>query len=198
MANARSKSADQDAIALLTEDHKEVQQLFKEFEKLDREDTEACQEIVSKACTALKVHSMLEKEIFYPAMRDQTDKEEDEDLLNEAEIEHQTTDQLVETLEGMDAEDPMYSAHFTVLSEYVKHHIKEEEKEMFPQAKKLKSLDLKALGEELLQRKQELMAEFGGESEEDAELEELEEDEEVSASAEEREDEESEPAPRKR
>ena len=183
MAKVRSKSHEQNAIDLLTEDHKNVQKLFRDFEKLDREETEACQALVSRACTELKVHSMIEKEIFYPAMRDQSDKEEDEDLLNEAEVEHQTTDQLIETLESMDPGDPMYAAHFTVLAEYVKHHLKEEEKEMFPRAKKIKSLDLDALGEELAQRKQELRAEFGApESEEDAELE---EDEDTSASAEE-------------
>lgn len=182
MAKARSKSAEQDAIDLLMEDHKHVQKLFRDFEKLDREDTEACQELVSQACTELKVHSMIEKEIFYPAVRDQTNKEEDQDILNEAEVEHQTVDHLIETLEGMDAGDAMYAAHFTVLSEYVKHHVKEEEKEMFPRAKKMKSLDLDALGEEMMQRKQELMAEFGMATEEDVELVELEEDEEISAS----------------
>ncbi|MGE5523891.1 MAG: hemerythrin domain-containing protein [Rhodospirillaceae bacterium] len=183
MAKARSKSEQQNAIDMLLEDHKKVQKMFKDFEKLDREDTEACEELVTTACTALKVHSMLEKELFYPAVRDQIEKEEDEDIMNEAEVEHQTVDNLIETLEGMDAGDPMYSAHFTVLSEYVKHHVQEEEKEMFPRVKKLKSLDLDALGEEMMNRKQELMTEFGGE--EDAELQELEEDEEVSGSAEE-------------
>jgi hemerythrin superfamily protein len=182
MAKARSKTDQQNAIDMLLEDHKKVQKLFKDFEKLDREDTEACQEVVSTACTELKVHSMIEKELFYPAVRDQVEKEEDEDLLNEAEVEHQTVDQLVETLEGMDPGDAMYAAHFTVLSEYVKHHVQEEEKEMFPRVKKMKSLDLDALGEEMKSRKQELMAEFGGEG--DVELEELEVDEEVSDSAE--------------
>jgi hemerythrin superfamily protein len=183
MAKGRSKSDQQDAVDMLLEDHKKANKMFKEFEKLDREDTEARQELVSTACTELKVHSMLEKELFYPAVRDQIEKEEDEDLLNEAEVEHQTVDQLIETLEGMDPDDAMYSAHFTVLAEYVKHHVQEEEKEMFPRVKKLKGLDLKALGEEMMGRKQELMAEFGGE--EDTELQELEEDEEVSDSAEE-------------
>jgi hemerythrin superfamily protein len=183
MAKARSKTGQQNAIDMLLEDHKKVQKLFKDFEKLDREDTEACQEVVSTACTELKVHSMIEKELFYPAVRDQVEKEEDEDLLSEAEVEHQTVDQLVETLEGMDPGDAMYAAHFTVLSEYVKHHVQEEEKEMFPRVKKMKSLDLDALGEEMKSRKQELMTEFGGE-EEDVELEELEVDEEVSDSAE--------------
>jgi hemerythrin superfamily protein len=188
MAKARSKTGQQNAIDMLLEDHKKVQKLFKDFEKLDREDTEACQEVVSTACTELKVHSMIEKELFYPAVRDQVEKEEDEDLLNEAEVEHQTVDQLVETLEGMDPGDAMYAAHFTVLSEYVKHHVQEEEKEMFPRVKKMKSLDLDALGEEMKSRKQELMTEFGGE--EDAELQELEVDEEVSDSAEDEESEE--------
>jgi hemerythrin superfamily protein len=188
MAKARSKTGQQNAIDMLLEDHKKVQKLFKDFEKLDREDTEACQELVNTACTELKVHSMIEKELFYPAVRDQVEKEEDEDLLNEAEVEHQTVDQLVETLEGMDPGDAMYAAHFTVLSEYVKHHVQEEEKEMFPRVKKMKSLDLDALGEEMKSRKQELMTEFGGE--EDAELQELEVDEEVSDSAEDEESEE--------
>lgn len=187
MTKGRSKSDQQNAIDMLLEDHKKVQKMFKDFEKLDREDTEACQELVSTACMELKVHSLLEKELFYPAVRDQIEKQEDEDLLNEAEVEHQTVDQLIETLEGMDAGDPMYVAHFTVLSEYVKHHVQEEEKEMFPRVKKIKSLDLDALGEEMSGRKQELMAEFGG-GEGDAELQELEEDEEVSASADEDED----------
>ncbi len=181
MATRKVKPEQQDAIKMLMEDHKKVDEMFKDFEKLDREDTEACEQLVTTACIELKVHSMLEKELFYPAVRDQVDKPEDEDLLNEAEVEHQTVDQLIETLEGMDASDPMYAAHFTVLSEYVKHHVKEEEKEMFPRVKKLKSLDLEALGEEMAQRKQELMAEFGGE--EDAELKELEEDEDTAASA---------------
>jgi len=181
MPNTRSKSGEQNAIEILMEDHKKVQKLFRDFEKLDREDTEACRELVTQACTELKVHSMLEKEIFYPAVRDQADKEELEDTLNEAEVEHGTVDELVEKLEGMDASDPMYSAHFSVVCEYVKHHIKEEEKEMFPGVRKIKSLDLEALGQEIQQRKDELMAEFGGESatsQEDKELEQLEEEEE--------------------
>lgn len=183
MAQARTKSEQQNAIELLLEDHKKVQKMFKDFEKLDREDTEACEELVTRACTELKVHSMLEKELFYPAVRDQVEKQEDEDILNEAEVEHQTVDQLVETLEGMDPGDAMYAAHFTVLAEYVKHHVQEEEKEMFPRVKKLKSLDLDALGEEMMGRKQELMAEFGSEEqEEDEELQELEEDEDITDS----------------
>ena len=181
----RSKSDKQDAIDILLEDHKKVQQMFKDFEKLDREDTESCEEIVTQACTELKVHSALEKELFYPAVRDQVEKAEDEDLLNEAEVEHQTVDQLIETLEGMDAGDPMYSAHFTVLSEYVQHHVQEEEKEMFPRVKKLKGLDLEALGEEMMGRKEELMSELGAGEDEDAELQELEEDEETTDLAEE-------------
>lgn len=182
MAKSRSKSGDQqNAIDLLLEDHKSAQKLFKEFEKADREDTEAIEELVTTACRELKVHSMLEKELFYPAVRDQVDKDEDEDLLNEADVEHQTVDQLIDTLEGMDADDPMYCAYFTVLSEYVQHHVKEEEKEMFPRVKKMKELDLDALGSEMMQRKHELVAELGGED--DAGLQDLEEDDEASASA---------------
>ncbi|HSQ04103.1 MAG TPA: hemerythrin domain-containing protein [Burkholderiales bacterium] len=179
MPTTRSRSGESNAIDMLMEDHKKVQKLFRDFEKLGHEDTEACRELVTQACTELKVHSMLEKEIFYPAVRDQADKEELEDALNEAEVEHGSVDELIEKLEGMDASDPMYSAHFTVVAEYVKHHIREEEKEMFPAVKKIKSLDLDALGQEIQQRKAELMAEFGGEStQDDKEAEQLGEEEE--------------------
>lgn len=181
MAKSRSKSGEHDAIELLLEDHKNVNKLFKDFEKADREDTEALQQLVSTACRELQIHSMLEKELFYPAVRDQIEKDEDEDMLNEADVEHQVVDQLIETLEAMEADDAMYPAYFTVLSEYVQHHVKEEEKEMFPRVKKLKGLDLDALGEEMMQRRHELAAELG--SEEDAELQDLEDDEETSASA---------------
>jgi len=194
--NAQSKSDDLNAIEMLMEDHKKVQKMFRDFEKLDPEDTEACRELVSEACTEVKVHSMLEKEIFYPAVRDQADDEKIEDTLNEAEVEHAAVDELVEKLEGMDASDRMYSAHFTVLAEYVRHHIKEEEKEMFPGVKRMKSLDLQALAQEMQVRKDELMGEFGGETsggQEDMALEEPEQDEEATS-----EEEEEEPTHRRR
>ncbi|MDB5927434.1 MAG: hemerythrin protein [Betaproteobacteria bacterium] len=89
-----------------------------------------------------------------------------EDLLDEAEVEHETVRELIEKLEGMDSSDEKREAHFTVLSEYVKHHVQEEEKEMFPKLRKLKELDLEGLGAEMKERKAELMAEMGAESEE--------------------------------
>lgn len=194
--NTPSKSDDLNAIEMLMEDHKKVQKMFRDFEKLDPEDTEACRELVCEACTEVKVHGMLEKEIFYPAVRDQADDEKIEDTLNEAEVEHAAVDELVEKLEGMDASDRMYSAHFTVLAEYVRHHIKEEEKEMFPGVKRMKSLDLQALAQEMQVRKDELMGEFGGETsggQEDTALEEPEQDEEATS-----EEEEEEPTHRRR
>ena len=100
-------------------------------------------------------------EVFYPAVREAAAQEEVEDLLNEAEVEHSTVRQLIEKIEGMSPQDEKRSAHFTVLVEYVKHHVKEEEKEMFPKVKKLESLDLSALGRQMKERKAELMGEMG-------------------------------------
>ena len=93
--------------------------------------------------------------------------------LNEAEVEHSTVRQLIEKIEGMSPQDEKRSAHFTVLVEYVKHHVKEEEKAMFPKVKKLESLDLSALGQQMKERKAELMAEMG------VDLEELESEEQT-------------------
>jgi hypothetical protein len=154
------------AIELLKKDHREVEALFKEFEELE-DNQEAAEQVIETACTELKIHDTIETEIFYPAVREAAEKEEIEDLLDEAEVEHDTVRELIGKLEAMDPTDEKRHAHFTVLVEYVKHHVKEEEKEMFPQVKKLKSLDLQALGLEMKERKEALMAEMGIEVEED-------------------------------
>ena len=107
-------------------------------------------------CAELRVHTTLEEEIVYPALREAI---EDEDIMNEAAVEHETAKMLIEQLENMEPDDPNYFATFTVLGEYVMHHVKEEEGEMFPQAKKAKDLDLEALGEQIKARKEELSAE---------------------------------------
>jgi hemerythrin-like domain-containing protein len=155
MAKTRSRSAA--AIEMLKEDHDKVKKAFKEFEKMDRSDTESALQVVETVCQDLKVHTALEEEIFYPAVRAAI---EDEDIMNEAAVEHETAKTLIEQLENMGADDPNYFATFTVLGEYVMHHAKEEESEMFPQAKKAKDLDLEALGEQMKARKEELMGEM--------------------------------------
>jgi hemerythrin-like domain-containing protein len=151
MPKTRSKNAS--AIDMLKEDHAKVKKAFKEFENMDRSDTETCRQVVKTVCEDLKVHTSLEEEIFYPAVRAAI---EDEDIMNEAAVEHETAKMLIEQLENSGPEDPQYFATFTVLGEYVMHHVKEEEGEMFPQAKKAE-LDLDALGEQMKARKEELV-----------------------------------------
>lgn len=150
MAKSRSKSVE--ALEMLKQDHDKVQKAFKEFEKMDREETEAVRQLAMTVCEDLRIHTALEEEIFYPALRDAID---DEDLLNEAAVEHETAKMLIEQLENMQEDDPNFHATFTVLGEYVRHHIKEEEGEMFPAAKK-SDLDFEALAERMRERKQEL------------------------------------------
>jgi hemerythrin-like domain-containing protein len=165
------KSSAQDVIKLLTEDHKKVKKMFDEFEKMKEDedaDNDAKQMLVETCCAELTVHAQVEEEIFYPAMREAID---DMDLLDEAEVEHASAKQLITELAAMQPGDELYEAKFTVLGEYVKHHIEEEEKELFPKAKKAK-VDLVALGEEVQERKQELREELGlssGDEEEDEE-----------------------------
>ncbi len=154
MTKSRSKSPE--AIEMLKEDHDKVKKAFKEFEKMDREDTESCQQLIRSVCEDLKVHTTLEEEIFYPAVREVI---EDEDLMNEAAVEHETAKMLIDQLENMGPDDPNYFATFTVLGEYVMHHVKEEEDEMFPQVKKAKDLDFESLAAEMASRKQALLGE---------------------------------------
>jgi hemerythrin superfamily protein len=161
-----AKTQKDGAIELLKQDHRSVEVLFKEFEQLE-DDQDAAEQVIETACIELKIHDKIETEIFYPAVRAAAEEEEVEDLLDEAEVEHDTVRALIEKLEGMDPSDEKRQAHFTVLIEYVKHHVKEEEKEMFPKVKKLKSLDLEAVGAEMKERKSALMAEMGIEIEEE-------------------------------
>ena len=150
----KAKRKPLDAIQLLKEDHEYVKKALRAFEKMDHEDHAAVQGLVSQVCTALKVHTKVEEELFYPAARKAI---RDEELMNEAEIEHDSAKSLIRQLERMKPDDPKYVATFTVLGEYVKHHVKEEESEIFPKARRRK-VNLKRLGSRLMARKIQLSA----------------------------------------
>ena len=140
------KSKQVSAIALLMEDHAYVKKAFRAFEKMDEEDQPA---LVKQVLQALKVHTRIEEEIFYPAVRKAI---KDEDLMNEAEVEHDSAKALIRQLERMKPSDPKFAATFTVLGEYVNHHVKEEESEMFPKARRAR-VNLKGLGAKLMGQK---------------------------------------------
>lgn len=155
---ARRRKPAGDAITILTDDHQRVKALFKKFEKLQDGGSAAEKSaLVREVCTELKVHTRIEEEIFYPAVRAALDED---DLLDEAEVEHASAKDLIEQLEAMTPKDHLYDAKVTVLGEYVDHHVKEEEKEMFPKVKKAKSLDTAALGAEMAARRPDLQAEL--------------------------------------
>ena len=153
------KPAGPDAIRLLTDDHKEVDALFKAYDKLAQAEAEGDerQALAEQICTMLEVHATIEEEIFYPAARA---AEVESDLLDEAEVEHASAKDLIAQLRGMSPDEDLYDAKVTVLGEFVRHHVGEEQDEMFPLCKK-SSMDLKALGEQLLARKEALMLELG-------------------------------------
>ncbi len=153
-------SARTDALSILAEDHKRVQKMFKQFEKLDRDDADALRELAEQACEALEMHTTLEEEIFYPAVREALDDDEQE-MMAEAQVEHDSAKQLIEQLRQLQPDDERYAATFTVLGEYVNHHIDEEEGEIFKQAKK-SDLDLDALGEAMEERRTQLQEMLDG------------------------------------
>jgi len=144
----------QDAIALLMADHKKVKKLFSDFDKLKEEGSDEDKSaIVEQICNELKVHTELEEEIFYPAVRKAID---DSDLMDEALVEHAGAKDLIAQLEDASLDDELYDAKVTVLGEQIDHHVKEEEGNMFPKAKKAK-VDTEALGATMLKRKIALM-----------------------------------------
>ena len=147
MPKSKQVSAKQvSAIALLMEDHEYVKKAFRAFEKMDEEDQPA---LVKQVLQALKVHTRIEEQIFYPAVRKAI---KDQDLMNEAEVEHASAKVLIRQLERMKPSNPKFAATFTVLGEYVNHHVKEEESEMFPKARRAR-VNLKGLGAKLMGQK---------------------------------------------
>src|ERR1700754_1501865 len=148
-AAKKSSRAPPDAIALLKADHKAVQDLFKQFEKTRSGDRK--QALAEKICSELTVHAQIEEEIFYPAARGAI---REKDLIAEATVEHQSAKDLIAPIEsGRSGE--MGEANVKVLGEYINHHVKEEQNELYPQVKRTK-VDLKALGEQMQARKMEL------------------------------------------
>jgi hypothetical protein len=139
------------ACALLKKDHDTVKELFDQFEK--SEGRRARKKIVDQALTELKVHAAIEEEIFYPAVRKPVGK----DIMNEADEEHHVAKVLIAELESMDGQEDHYDAKFMVLAENVRHHIKEEEGEMFGKVKDT-AIDFEALSKEMLRRKKTLLA----------------------------------------
>lgn len=144
-----------DAIGMLTADHREVEELFKQYEGLGEGANARKKKLADQICTALTLHTMIEEEIFYPAMREEGD--DSGAMVDEAVVEHASAKDLIAQLQEMDPEDELYDAKVKVLSEQIEHHVKEEETEMFPKAKKA-GLDLAALGEEMALRKDEIAA----------------------------------------
>jgi hemerythrin superfamily protein len=145
----------QDAVAMLTADHREVSDMFEQFENLSDRAKASKQKLTEKICKALIAHTTIEEEIFYPAVREAI--KDSEDMVDEAVVEHASAKDLIQQLQEMDADDDLYDAKVKVLGEQIEHHVGEEEKEMFPKAQK-SGLDLVTLGQEMAQRKQELLS----------------------------------------
>ena len=154
---SKTEAKQQDAIALLMADHDEVEALFKQFQQAKKNGGDKA-DIVEQICKALTVHAEIEEEIFYPAARGALADKDEDDLIDEAEVEHASIKSLVEQLQDTDPNDELFDAKVKVLCEYVNHHVKEEEGEIFPKIKKT-DLDLAELGVELMALKQELMEE---------------------------------------
>ncbi|MBW8313841.1 MAG: hemerythrin domain-containing protein [Hydrogenophaga sp.] len=145
--------APKDAIAMLKADHAAVSEMFAEYEK--SRSIPKKKALVAEICTALSVHAQIEEEIFYPAVKAAL---KDKLLVPEATVEHTSVKDLIAQIEGLEPDGEMYDAKVKVLSEYVKHHVKEEQNEMFPKVKS-SSLDTVELGAQMAARKEELMAE---------------------------------------
>jgi hemerythrin superfamily protein len=146
-----------DAIDILTRDHRKVKDLFKDYAALaGTVPIAARMPLILEICTELTIHTAVEEEIFYPAVRQAI---KDDDLMNEAEIEHGTVKFLIQQLLPVDPTDEYLHAKVTVLREYSKHHINEEESEMFPKIRKAQ-LDLAKLGQQMMDRKTELQSQL--------------------------------------
>lgn len=145
----------QDAIALLKSQHDDVKAMFDKYEELGERAHVSKKKLAAEICEALIMHTTIEEEIFYPALR--ATSKEMEDMLDEAFVEHASAKDLIAQVQEMGPEEDYYDAKVKVLGEYVSHHVEEEEDEMFPKVRKLK-LDLESMGAEMAARRDELLA----------------------------------------
>jgi hemerythrin-like domain-containing protein len=150
----RTDSSASYAVKFLKQDHRAVAQALEKFESADREDKQA---IARSICKMLTVHSQIEEELLYPAAREAL-RPQDAHLVAEAHVEHASLKELIGQIEDREEVDEQYEAKVCVLGEYVKHHVAEEEHELFPRLERT-PLDLEALGEQLEERKRELTGE---------------------------------------
>ncbi|SDU26590.1 Hemerythrin HHE cation binding domain-containing protein [Nitrosomonas ureae] len=147
-----SKSEADDIIKLLKADHAKVKDLFDEFEELKDKsnNTSKKEKIVKQICEELTLHALAEESIVYPTARETID---DDDLMDEADVEHAGAKELISQLQSMSAEDSHYDAKVTVLREYIEHHVKEEEKNMFPKLTK-SEIDRSEMAKEVIHFKE--------------------------------------------
>lgn len=148
------------AIDLLKADHREVEHLFAQFDAADG-DAHAQAELASRIGQALAIHAELEESLLYPRLLKTEKGEEEVDLVCEATVEHGTLHGLIADMNGRDPSDPMVKARVVVLKEYVKHHVREEEKELFPKVEK-SDLDLDAIGAEMQELRRSLESQVDG------------------------------------
>lgn len=148
-----------DACDMLDADHRAVKKMFKEYDELmgsrAKSAAQKKMDLAKRICEELTAHAQIEEEIFYPALRAVF---KDTDLLAEAEVEHASAKDLIAQIEAMDAPDEMFDAKVTVLGEYIDHHVKEERNEIFPKARSARKLDLVTMRDQLIARKEELLA----------------------------------------
>ncbi len=153
MNKTTTKPSSKDAISLLIHDHKEIKNAIKQFGTLGAHAFVAKKKLANEICSALTMHTTVEEEIFYPAVRKAV--KESKDMVDEATVKHAYFKELIAQILAMSAEDELFDAKVKVLSEQIEHHVGEEEGEMFIKIRK-SNLDLMALGVEILARKDQL------------------------------------------
>ena len=156
-AHAATHATSTDIVQLLTAEHREVEAMFQHYHQLAEAGGKGDERMLlaSQICVALALHTQVEEEILYPAAREALTK--DEDIVDEAYVEHAGAKTLIAQLKTMTSDQPLFDAKVKVLGEYIDHHVKEEESEFFPKLRRT-SLDLEAMGEQIAQRKRQLMA----------------------------------------
>ena len=157
MNKSHVPAAQKSVLVMLIDDHRHVQQLFKEYKSA--KDSAKKEQIVREACTALTAHTQIEEQHFYPFLRD-ADPKAFGSLLDEAKVEHASAKELIAQLQQMSPGEDLYDAKFTVLGEYTNHHITEEEDELFPKVID-KAIDLRELQAPMQETKDEVMAAAG-------------------------------------